>query len=360
MIEIDELMVESARQHLPLLNDCSPFSSGSCFDEPRTDLLLEDAFAWFMTRFKLGEPSSEEKFDLIIFDALDPEDPVEFAEALYQSTAFWGSILEALLDDGILVMQVGSSPAENQYGEQFGLNKNRAALFKTVKKIGFESMHIFEERHCGFVRPWSFLVACKSAERCSWFHNSAEVEFKIRQRILPRHDGENTLRYFDGATMHSYQTPTRAWQTVYCRAEPQPPECALLGQNAPQFRVELESLRQNGRQFIAESDIPVGSHLRQETFQLTESASSIISQLGTKAFSNLPEAAEPKNGSPLTLASLKLLGCTVDPLLLDTSKEVNLSQGVSPVRDRNRWILDTGLNIARETIQEGQVIVSCV
>jgi spermidine synthase len=74
MVEIDELIVKISKESLPEWNDCSSLagSTPSCFDDPRTDLQLTDAFAWFIDRF--GEDGSkkgsEPKFDVIIMDAL--------------------------------------------------------------------------------------------------------------------------------------------------------------------------------------------------------------------------------------------------------------------------------------------------
>ena len=262
MIEIDGLMVEAARQHLQQWNDCSAFSIGNCFDEPRTDLRIEDAFAWFLERFKLGEEPTEERFDVLIMDALDPEDPVEFAEALYTNMVFWGSMYEALTEDGILIMQVGMSPHPFSPAERTGLNKNRADLFETVRDIGFVEMHVYEEPHCGFEYPWSFLVASKS-DRLNWNDDPAMMEWKIRQRILPRHDGRPTLEHFDGATMAKYQRPPKGWERVHCRADPQPLECAKLrGLDVDASRVGNEALRvKDDGTIVANTNVSPGSYL---------------------------------------------------------------------------------------------------
>jgi len=75
MIEIDQGMVETSRTYLPSWNNCSDIvgSTESCFDDPRADVLCEDALAWFINRFAdqiSTEFSGEEKFDVIIMDAL--------------------------------------------------------------------------------------------------------------------------------------------------------------------------------------------------------------------------------------------------------------------------------------------------
>ena len=231
MIEIDASMVQAAKDFLPALNNCSDFGTHeSCFDDNRAELLCEDAFGWFLNRF--GEKKTldgEDTFDLIIMDALDPEDKVEFAQGLYKDQTFWRSLYEALSDDGILVMQLGGSPTNAEFGEQFGAYSNRADLFDTIVKVGFSTLHLYEEAHCDFSHPWSFVIACKT-RACSdhWYANEAEISRKIHERIVHTKSGDLSLKYFDGSTMKRYQQPTRAWENVYCRADPQPHECKIL------------------------------------------------------------------------------------------------------------------------------------
>lgn len=71
MIEIDQGMVDLSRKYLPEWSDCTmlPSSAGNCFDDARTELYCEDAFAWFIDRYG-GEEAREEPFDVIIMDAL--------------------------------------------------------------------------------------------------------------------------------------------------------------------------------------------------------------------------------------------------------------------------------------------------
>ena len=51
------------------------------------------------------------------------------------------------------------------------------------------------------------------------------MELDLSRRILPTKDGKTSLRYFDGATMKSYQMPTRAFEDNYCRQQDVPGEC---------------------------------------------------------------------------------------------------------------------------------------
>ena len=71
MIEIDERLVEIAKEFLPEWNDCSFLVGGaSCFDDSRASAVFTDAIEWFLSRFGKGESSEIEPFDVIIMDAL--------------------------------------------------------------------------------------------------------------------------------------------------------------------------------------------------------------------------------------------------------------------------------------------------
>lgn len=88
------------------------------------------------------------------------------------------------------------------------------------------SMHVYVEAHSGFLAPWSTLVAFKDAgAREKWYRNGAEIELQLQKRILRSKSGGSSLRYFDGATMSSYQVPSRAFEDVHCRQESKPQDC---------------------------------------------------------------------------------------------------------------------------------------
>ena len=56
------------------MNDCSNIigSAGSCFDDPRANILYTDAVSWFIDRYINNVSQSErtDKYDVIIMDAL--------------------------------------------------------------------------------------------------------------------------------------------------------------------------------------------------------------------------------------------------------------------------------------------------
>lgn len=350
MIEIDAGMIKAARDWLPWMNNCSDFSDGNCFDDKRTDLRTEDAFAWFLKRFqKDSETPSElqtDPFDVIVMDALDPEDTAEFAVNLYKDLDFWGTILNAISDDGILVMQMGISPHVLDPGEAFGRNYNRATLFDTVEAVGFKRMFLYEEGHSNFLTPWSYLVACKS-EKCSeeWYLNEAEIDLRIRERILPTKSGTPALRYVDGSTMKKYQRPSSAWQAVYCRKLHRPVECKALRdiKNVVLQRDAFQTSFNNGmKTIIAKVNMTKGT---------------VISSTGSLTTKQALASKKLQFGSSLVndvvfesaISALDLLkDCNITHVLV----EKDFHQGkISPTLERHLYLHD--MHILEQDIKEG-------
>ena len=102
-------------------------------------------------------------------------------------------------------------------------------FLKTISlPLSYSSIHIYEESHCEFGAPWTTLVAFKDVEtRKRWYRSPAEIELDLSRRILPTKTGKSSLRYFDGATMKSYQVPHRAFEDIYCRQQDMPVECKV-------------------------------------------------------------------------------------------------------------------------------------
>lgn len=161
MIDIDDEMMQFSRKHLPLWSDCSDIvgSADCCFDDPRADVYALDAMAWFVDRYastclsdddkecsdESSSSLSEDPFDVIIMDALDPQDNVEFADVLYSNTIFWQSLYDALTPDGMMVMQLGISPSLRSEADHLGKNRRRAELIAGLEDMGFKSMYAYED-----------------------------------------------------------------------------------------------------------------------------------------------------------------------------------------------------------------------
>jgi spermidine synthase len=72
MIEIDEMVVNVSKEHLPEWSDCSDLvgSTPWCVQDPRATIYYEDALAWFMDRYGNGGTSNNDTIDVVIMDAL--------------------------------------------------------------------------------------------------------------------------------------------------------------------------------------------------------------------------------------------------------------------------------------------------
>ena len=88
MIELDQGVVDLARQHLGMI-------CGQAFDDPRTELRIEDGAKFLV--------ETDRRFDLIIIDSTDPVGP---GEVLF-SQEFYGNCRRCLTPTGILITQNG-------------------------------------------------------------------------------------------------------------------------------------------------------------------------------------------------------------------------------------------------------------
>jgi spermidine synthase len=70
MIEVDEMLVQIAREHLSYMNDCSDIIGveGNCFEDNLTTLIHEDATQWFKDHYGKGATKDRPipSFDVII------------------------------------------------------------------------------------------------------------------------------------------------------------------------------------------------------------------------------------------------------------------------------------------------------
>ncbi|MBW2355859.1 MAG: polyamine aminopropyltransferase [Deltaproteobacteria bacterium] len=88
MVEIDALVIEACRRHLPKV--------AAAFDDPRLELIIGDGVAY--------AAAGGETFDVVIVDSSDPVGP---ARPLFDA-GFYRSVANLLADDGILVTQAES------------------------------------------------------------------------------------------------------------------------------------------------------------------------------------------------------------------------------------------------------------
>lgn len=89
MVEIDRMVVDATLRWIPQI-------PGGAFEDPRTELRIEDGFAYVR--------GCAERFDVALVDSTDPQGP---SVPLF-GAAFYGDLYRVLGEDGILAVQSGS------------------------------------------------------------------------------------------------------------------------------------------------------------------------------------------------------------------------------------------------------------
>ncbi len=95
MVDIDGDVVELSKKYLPQMHQ-------GAFDDPRSEVRIEDGFVYVENALKRGE-----KFDVVIMDLTDPYSS-DIAKQLY-TPEFFGKVKRLLREDGIVVTQAGNS-----------------------------------------------------------------------------------------------------------------------------------------------------------------------------------------------------------------------------------------------------------
>jgi hypothetical protein len=208
---------------------------------------------------------------LISYFQSDPQDDVEFCEILYNNQKYLTSLYNALSDDGILVVQVGTSSAFYAPAEDLGVHSNRAKMIELLESIGFSSIHIYGHGHGGYTSTWNNIIATKSWNvRKNWFRNEAEINLEIQKRLLKTKSGIPSLRYFDGATMQLFQFPSKRFENVFCKRTPVPHLCMdsrgfdpeIANIDTSFLRVKESLLGSHaGRGLFTTKDIPKGTYV---------------------------------------------------------------------------------------------------
>jgi hypothetical protein len=235
-------------------------------------MYYEDALVWFIDRLK--DKDNAQTMDILIIDTLDLESEMSSTDAVHSNMTIMEVFYNSLSDDGVMVLPLDESPEVWSADETNSRHRNRASTMHLLEYVGFESIHLYEEGHCGFDGAHLFAVAFKSDRtRKRWFANPAEIDLAIQKRTLRTKSGESILRYFDGATMASYQVPPRSVESVFCHRLPTPSSCIdnefnLLYNpevpNAPisSFEVKKSRVGDNaGRGLFAKVEIPANTYI---------------------------------------------------------------------------------------------------
>ena len=189
---------------------------------------------------------------------------------LYNSYDFVETLYNSLSDDGVIIFQLGEAPEYSSPAAQLTSASMRENFIHLLVEIGFESLHIYEDGNCGFSAPWTFLIAFKAdGGNHAWYMNPAEVDVEIHDRILRTKSGNHALNYFDGATMNSYRTPHKVFESVFCRAEPKPDSCITdrFRESVPvsDLEVKMSSVGDgSGRGVFTKVDIKQGTAIAKD------------------------------------------------------------------------------------------------
>ena len=165
MVDVDREVVEVSRRFLPEFH-------GGAYDDPRTELVIEDARRWLETH--------NDVFDAIIIDLSDPieEGP---CYRLY-TREFYQLITRRLSPQGVIALQSGTVAIHDLL--------NFSAIYKTLQTT-FPTVWPYTGSVPCFGLPWGFQLASK--ERLPAPYAASEYEDRIRRRI----HGE--LKYLTGA-----------------------------------------------------------------------------------------------------------------------------------------------------------------
>ena len=299
MIEIDPYVMDLSRKYLTQWNDCSDLElpeglvnpTGNCFDDPRATVHAEDAIAWLMERYPENSASvtaTHELFDVIIMDALDPGDKREFSDILFKNTELVATFHRALSPQGIFGCQTGEQQYLDDTNPMWTRDKHALLFLQNLGKVGFRRFFDYDEASTRFSGLWSYLLASKDSDTSRWYASPAQIDLELQLRAMPTKSGEWPFRYFDGATMQSYQTTSRPVATVMCRTTPDWPACqrgtGLAGGSTNVPVVEGLALQEGA--VVALQDLEPGTHLGLDecvgqTWDIPHNAAIVIDALVT-------------------------------------------------------------------------------
>ena len=164
MVDLDQQVVELCREHLPQHH-------GGAFDDPRTELVFDDARGFLQ--------STDQTFDVMIMDLVDP---LEGGPAYLLYTEEYYEIARARLNPGgILVTQSGPAGF-------LSLRECFTTIYKTLESV-FNHSVPYQVHVPSFITLWGFTVASDSP-----LPNlaSPEIDGRLTDRVT------KTLRHYDG------------------------------------------------------------------------------------------------------------------------------------------------------------------
>lgn len=157
LVEIDELVIEACKLHLP--------ETAVAFDNPRLNLLVEDGIKYI-------SECADERYDLIIVDSADPVGP---GEGLF-TAAFYKEVYRCLTKDGVMITQ-SESPRFN--------SAVFVEIYDTYKQIfGQDNVHCYLAAIPTYpTGTWSFSYSAKGDLHPLRFNREAAAAFSRTQAL---------------------------------------------------------------------------------------------------------------------------------------------------------------------------------
>jgi len=151
MVDLDGDVVTLCREHLP-------FYSHGAYDDPRAELVIDDA--WHFLQERTGqERAGNKRFDVVIADLTDPG-PVGPAGGLYNA-AFFAEVRRHLTSTGLFVSQAG--------GLRYAHERMLAIDIAAALRADFASVLPYGEFIATFDFMWVFLLAaCAPVASLRW------------------------------------------------------------------------------------------------------------------------------------------------------------------------------------------------
>lgn len=156
----------------------------------------------------------------------DPDSKTPFSDVLYNNKEFTKALYDALTEDGIFILQTGMAADGKELPASYQETSYERILERNLEAEGFVRMYDYADAHGGFLDVWTFMIAFKSftSER-RWFANQAQVDMELHRRSMPTKSGDTPFLYFDGATMASFQLPSRVTSDFKCKMNVHPGYC---------------------------------------------------------------------------------------------------------------------------------------
>ena len=231
--EEDVELVDIVKEYYPQAVSCADLvgRSDMCLDDEVVDWIHEDGIQWFVDHYNgtTTTPLPTNPFDIVFLSEVKtPESAATLAGSL-------GKIIQGMSEDGVLVLQLMWSPTVLHPKSDVSFFSDTQMILRTLEELEeVEAIFVYDEDFTqedsiDGVTPSSYLVACKDASFRQHFYTSTPeaVDARISERtVQSTKSDKSVLRYYDGAIQTSLQVPPKAYETIYCRREPMPFECA--------------------------------------------------------------------------------------------------------------------------------------